>query len=206
MKKHNPRSLQILAMVLLGVFAAWNIDYMYEPKGRQGGSQTVSTDLIMDIPAGLVDQNGKKVTPDQFAGKYLFVFFGFTHCPAICPAELGRTSRVIPALKPATRDKLAFIFVTLDPERDTVQVMKDYTGLFDPSIIGLTGSRAQIDGMVKDWKVYAARTPTEDGKSYTVDHSAFTYLVGPDRNLIKLFRAEDSIETVVNDLEAAVAE
>lgn len=134
----------------------------------QGGTSAVGG------PFSLVSQDGAPVTQKALQGQPSLVFFGYTHCPDVCPATLAEISSVLKALGSDAKAK-AF-FVTVDPQRDTPAVMKDYLSSFDPRITGLTGSPAAIKAIEDDYKVYAEAKPDKDG-TYTMDHTAITYLM-----------------------------
>jgi protein SCO1 len=129
-------------------------------------------------PFQLQDQNGKRVTDADMKGKPFLVFFGYTHCPDVCPTTLFDMSQLLKELGPDA-DRTEALFITVDPERDTQPVMKDYLSNFDPHLRGLTGDRAAVDGAIKAYRVYAKKVPLEHG-DYTMDHTALVYLM--DRN------------------------
>ncbi len=129
-------------------------------------------------PFTLVNTDGKTVTDADFKGKARAMFFGFTHCPDVCPTTLADAGNWLNGLGDKAKD-IDFIFVSVDPSRDTPQQMKDYLSAFDPRIIGLTGSQAEIDKAVKEFRVYARKVETGNGE-YTMDHSAAVLLF--DRN------------------------
>lgn len=132
-------------------------------------------------PFSLLDHHGANVTQDTWRGRYRLMFFGFTHCQVVCPRALQRISDALRLLDTAAAGKLAVLYVSVDPERDTPAVMQRYLAERAPSITGLTGSRAQIDAVVKTFRVFAKRTPDADAPGgYVVPHTAITYLFGPD--------------------------
>jgi len=149
----------------------------------------------------LVDDNGKPVTEKSWPGKLKLVFFGYTHCPGVCPMTLDKLSGVLKKLGPSAA-KLQPLFVTTDPERDTPAVMKEYVGHFDPSIVGLTGGTAQIKAAEDVYKVYAAKEENPDGKDYTVDHSAYLYLMSPDDKLLEILDPDAAAEVMLKKLQA----
>ncbi|HSM19160.1 MAG TPA: SCO family protein, partial [Hyphomicrobiales bacterium] len=122
----------------------------------------------------LTDTNGDRVTEESLLGKPSIIFFGFTHCPEVCPTTLYEMSVVLQALGDDA-DRVNAVFVSLDPERDTPQVMKDYLQAFDPHIRGLTGTPEQTREIAKAYRVYYKKVPLENG-DYTVDHTALVYL------------------------------
>lgn len=141
-------------------------------------------------PFELTDQDGKIRSEKDFAGKYKLIYFGFTSCPAICPTELQKTAEAYKELSDSQKDQIQMIFITVDPERDTSKVLKKYVGLFDPSMVGLTGTPEQIEAVKSEFKVYAAKVP--DGDDYTMDHSSFIYFMSPDDTLITLFKTQQT--------------
>jgi protein SCO1 len=167
------------------------------PSGPAANVAT-SGKALVGGPFELVDQNGKRVTDQDFRGRYMLVFFGFTHCPDICPAELQVISAALDELGPKAK-KVAPIFITLDPERDTPQAMGDYVKNFGANFIGLTGSPEAIAEAAKAYRVaYTKFVPEgqENGKDYSVDHSALVYLMGPDGGYVTHFAYGTSAEKI----------
>jgi protein SCO1/2 len=143
---------------------------------------TTSGKALVGGPFTLVDHTGKTVTDQDFRGRYMLVFFGFTHCPDICPAELQVVAAALDELGPKA-EKVAPIFITLDPERDTPEVTGDYVKNFGKNFVGLTGSPEAIAEAAKSYRVaYSKFVPEgqQDSANYSVDHSALVYLMGPD--------------------------
>lgn len=146
----------------------------------------------------LVNQDGETVTDKNFTGKYMFIYFGFTSCPAICPTELQKMTEAYHALPKAWQARIQPIFISVDPERDTPEVLKNYVDLFMPELIGLTGSTEQINAVKKAYKVYAAKVP--EGDSYTMDHSSFIYFMGLSGQPLAMFKTTDSAEKIVKTI------
>ena len=138
-------------------------------------------------PFALVDGDGRPVTEANFAGEPTLVFFGYTHCPDVCPTTLDAISQTFKALGPDKRVRA--LFVTLDPERDTPAVMKDYLSSFDPRIVGLTGSQAAVDRVAHEYRVYAKKVPTGDG-DYSVDHTGVVYLMDGRGGFVESFNPD----------------
>lgn len=135
-----------------------------------------------DIGGGftLTDHTGARRTEADYDGRYMLVFFGYTNCPDFCPLGLQAMAETLDALG-EDAEPIVPVFVTVDPERDTVAVLKDYVGLFHPRLVGLTGSTEEIAAVAKAYRVYFAKAPAEGGgDDYLMDHSTFTYLMGPD--------------------------
>jgi protein SCO1/2 len=151
-----------------------------------GGSQQVLAPAIGG-PFTLVDQDGRTVTDADYRGRYTLMFFGYTFCPDVCPTALATVAAAFDTLSPQLQAKLVPIFVTVDPKRDTPAVMKEYVAAFHPAIIGLTGSDAQIAGISKAFKVYAAKVEGASPDDYTMDHTAVLYLMGPDGRFVAPF-------------------
>ena len=123
--------------------------------------------------AGLIDQNGKPVSRQRFAGKPTLLHFGFTHCPEVCPTTLNEIANLMAKLGPKA-DRINFVFATVDPERDTPEVLKEYIGHFDERIVGLTGSVTAITALAKSFNTSFAKRAYDGG--YTMDHAIFAYL------------------------------
>ena len=138
-------------------------------------------------PFTLLDGDGKAVTQDDYAGEPTLVFFGYTHCPDVCPTTLDAISQTLKALGPGK--PVRALFITLDPERDTPAVMKDYVSSFDPRIVGLTGSQAEVDKVAREYRVYAKKVPTGDG-GYSVDHTGVVYLMDRKGNFVESFNPD----------------
>lgn len=151
----------------------------------------------------LTDHNGKTVTDKDYSGKTRLMFFGFTYCPDICPTELKRLSLVLEGLGDDAA-ALTPLFVTIDPERDTPAVLKEYLGRFDERFIGLTGTVPQIEHMEKIYKVYAAKVDDPEMTEYTVNHSALVYLIGPDDKVLQLFHSGDTPEQIITAIRQAM--
>ena len=150
-------------------------------------------------PFQLVDQDGRAVTEEDFKGRPFLVFFGFTHCPDVCPTTLFEVSEIFRALGPDAKNIRA-MFVTVDPERDTPAVLKDYLASFDPRIIGVTGDDAAIATAEKSYRVYAKKVPT-DGGGYTMDHTAIVYLMSKDGRFVAPFNMKRRPEEAAAELK-----
>jgi protein SCO1 len=136
-------------------------------------------------PFHLEDQSGKVVTEQDVKGKPFLVFFGYTHCPDVCPTTLFDMSQVMKKLGPDA-DRINALFITVDPERDTPTLMKDYMSNFDPHLRGLTGDQAAINTAIKEYRVYAKKIPLKDG-DYTMDHTAIVYLMDKNGDFVAPF-------------------
>jgi protein SCO1 len=166
--------LRLAAAILVGLAAflagALPAAQLHAQKIGSGGGSFV-----------LTDQNGEPFSSAALVGRPYAIFFGFTHCPDICPTTLLEMSNHLAALGP-DGDRLKVVFVTIDPERDTADHLRAYLASFDARIIGLTGSEAQIAEAAKGWNAHHHKLPENDG-SYTVVHSAYVYLMDADNRL-----------------------
>lgn len=133
----------------------------------------------------LQDVNGRATMPEDFRGYFQLIAFGYTFCPDICPTTLSEMAAVLEGLGPLA-ERLKPIFVSVDPERDTLKVLREYTAFFDPRIVGMTGSPALVARAAQNFKVRYQKVPKEGG-NYAVDHSAGMYLLGPDGAFLKKF-------------------
>ena len=149
----------------------------------------------------LTNHLGQSVTHQDFDNQYRLIYFGFTYCPAICPTELQRISTILKNIKAEKSDLIQPIFITIDPERDTIEVMKNYVELFHPRLVGLTGTPTQIDVAKKAYKIYAAKVQDETMSDYTMDHSSFIYFIGPDNSLIRIFKLDDKIDDMTDFIQ-----
>jgi protein SCO1/2 len=136
-------------------------------------------------PFSLTDQNGRTVTDRDLKGHPFLVFFGFTHCPDVCPTALFEASEIMRALGPDA-DRVRVLFVTVDPERDTPTTLKDYLSSFDPHLSALTGDPEAVAAMAKAYRVYYKKVPLSEG-GYTMDHTAIVYLMDKQGNFVAPF-------------------
>lgn len=168
-----------------------------------GGGAQVASVASIGGPFTLVRGDGTTVTDKDFAGKPLAIFFGFTFCPDVCPTTLSDLQGWIEQLGPDA-DKMSYAFVSVDPERDTPQVIGDYVAAFDPRITPLTGSREQIDEVIKAYRVYAKKVPL-DGGGYTMDHSAMIYLMDGSNRFVGTIAYEEDPATALQKLKNLIA-
>jgi cytochrome oxidase Cu insertion factor (SCO1/SenC/PrrC family) len=152
-------------------------------------------------PFALVDQTGARRTDADFRGRILLVYFGFTYCPDVCPTDLQEIAGALDRLGPAA-EAVQPLFITVDPERDTADHLKEYVALFHPRLVGLTGSAAAIQDAARAYRVYFAKVPLD--KDYTVDHSAFIYLMDRDGGYLGFFPPGTSAELMVGTLRPLV--
>jgi protein SCO1 len=149
-------------------------------------------------PFRLEDQNGQPVTDADMKGRPFLVFFGYTHCPDICPTTLFDISQVFQKLGPDA-DRTGALFITVDPERDTPAVLKDYLSNFDPHLRGLTGDQNAVNAATKAYRVYAKKVPLEHG-DYTMDHTAMVYLMDKNGHFVAPFNLKQTPEAAAAEL------
>jgi protein SCO1 len=185
------RILAVLAAFLAGALALFATVWLTLPKEATQPSNVGG-------PFQLTDQNGRAVTDRDFKGEPFLVFFGFTNCPDICPTTLFEMSEVFKRLGPDA-DKTAALFISVDPERDTPDKLKDYVSSFHPRIFGLTGTPEEIATVEKEYRVYAKKVPLKDG-DYTMDHTAVVYLMDKDGRFVAPFNLKKSADEAAADL------
>ncbi len=196
----------VLLMLLVSVMG-----YAFKPASKDAGApqtatRAVSTAGIEGLGGAwaLTDHNGKGVTDKDYSGKFRLMFFGFTYCPDVCPTELKRLTLVLEGLGDDAAE-VTPLFVTIDPERDSPKVLKDYLGRFDERFIGLTGSIKQIEHMEDIYKVYSAKAQDPEHTEYTMNHSALVYLIAPDDKVLHLFHSSDTPDQIIEIIRAAMA-
>ncbi|WGS21085.1 MULTISPECIES: SCO family protein [unclassified Bradyrhizobium] len=200
--KIRPRLL-LLALVLAAVGALTTVGALLvappPPKSITSGTAAIGG------PFTLVSTDGKSVSDQSYRGKWLLIFFGYTFCPDACPTALTNISAALEKLGPDA-GKLQPLFVTVDPQRDTPQVMAEYLKSFDPRIVGLSGTQAQIDSVLKEYRIYVARqkSEAEDG-NYLVSHSAYVYLMNPQGRFVDVAQGSESGEEIAEWLRKKIA-
>ena len=155
-----------------------------------GGVSKVAQPAAIGGPFQLTDQAGKAFTDKDLKGKPTLIFFGYTHCPDVCPTSLFEMSEVLRAMG-KDADKVNAVFISVDPERDTPATMKDYLSSFDPHLEGLSGDPAETAKVITSYRVYAKKVPTKDG-DYTMDHTALIYLMDRDGRFVSPFNLKRS--------------
>ena len=190
----------IVVVAALGLGAAALLLTGRERIGELTGTGTA----LIGGPFTLTDQNGTTVTDASFRGKYMLVFFGYTYCPDVCPTELQVMTRAIQSMG-AAGEKITPIFVSIDPERDTPEVLKSYVENFDPRMVGLTGSAEQVAVAAKAYRVYYARAGKTGTADYLMDHSSIIYLMDPQGRFVKHFTYSTDAAALAEALAAATS-
>jgi protein SCO1/2 len=167
----------LLLAVVLGI-ALWQASDDLPGLGRGVGTGTPS----IGAPFILTDQDGKRRSSRDFAGKYMLIYFGYTYCPDVCPTTLALMQDAIGRLGPKA-DRIVPVFITVDPARDTPAQLKSYLKSFGPDFVGFTGSARDVAKVAADYRVYFRKHPL-DGGGYGMDHSSVIYLMGPDGKFV----------------------
>jgi len=175
----------------------------------QGGSDSPPLEgARIGGPFALTDQNGRQVKDSDFKGKHRLVYFGFSYCPDVCPVDLqsiGQGLRRLEKSDPAVAAKVQPIFITVDPERDTPAVLKEYVAAFHPRLIGLTGTPEQIASVAKAYGVYYAKREEGNSKDYLMDHMRIALLFGPEGQPIAIVPHDKGADGVASELKRWVA-
>ena len=199
---NNPRTIWWRA-----VLAALSIATLPALSACSGGASETPplADARIGGPFALTDQDGRTVRDTDFAGKYRLIYFGYTFCPDVCPVDvqiLMRGYRQLEKDRPELAAKIQPIFISVDPERDTPSVLKQFVGAFHPKLIGLTGTPAQIAAVAKEYAIFYEKQPAPQGAAgYLVDHSRQATLFGPKGEPLALITQDKDAATVVSDLE-----
>jgi protein SCO1 len=195
------RQIFLTALSAVAGFAAVALGAVYFVSTRQAGSGVGVASIGGSF--SLVDDTGTPVTERTLAGKPSVMYFGYTFCPDVCPTTLLDMSRWIKALGPDA-DKLNYVFVTVDPERDTQKLMHAYLSSFDKHIRGFTGTPEQIAKIAREYRVYYKKVPTDDG-GYLMDHSAMVYLMGPDEKFVGVIAYQEADASALAKLRNLVS-
>lgn len=193
---------RIAALVVLSFLIGGLIAMAVLPGGRErlfSGLPTAGKALVGG-PFSLVDHTGRRVTDQDFRGQYMLVYFGFTYCPDVCPSGLQVIAAALEKLG-AKADRITPVFITVDPERDTPAQLAEYVKSFHPRLVGLTGTKAEIDATAKAYRVYYKKV--EDEKStagFTFDHTSIIYLMDPSGTYVTHFSHTTDVDTLAGRL------
>jgi protein SCO1/2 len=183
-----PLAAFVFGLVALGAAAVLTLT----PSGREVAASSVGG------PFALVDHNGKPVTEQDFAGTPHLIFFGFTHCPDVCPTKLFELSEILRHTGEAG-SQIRALFITVDPERDTPEIMQSYVSSFDERILGLTGTPEQVAEVVRAYRAYSRKVPLEDG-DYTMEHTAIVYIMDAQGRFITALDTTRAPEDAAKEL------
>ena len=186
-------------LAILGAGVLIGLEHRDRPRGAAG---TLLASAIGG-PFRLVDQNGKTVTDADLKGKWSLIYFGYTHCPDACPTALNDIAIALDELGPK-RAAVRPVFITVDPERDTPEVLKAYVTAFDAPILALTGTPEEVAQAAKGYRIYYAKHP-EAGGDYSMDHSSVIYVMDPQGRFTASFTQENSPEEIAERLKKLLA-
>jgi len=186
-------------LVIVAAFTASLLIGLLAMLWAMGGVRGVATPAAIGGPFQLTDQRGTSVTEKDLQGKPTLIFFGFTHCPDVCPTSLFEISEILRALG-TDADRVNAYFISVDPDRDNAAAMKDYLSSFDPHFRGLTGDAAAVQKVITAYRVYARKVPLKDG-DYTMDHTALIYLMDRDGKFVAPFNVNRKPEEAAADLK-----
>ncbi len=208
------RKPQLLIPYLLLVAALAGVGLWYQARQARTGAdvpvlgKVVGTGAIaVGGPFTLTDQSGRRVSSSDFRGRYMLIYFGYSMCPDVCPTTLAVMADALTRVDPAGK-KIVPILITIDPERDTPQVLAPYMKEFGDQFVGLTGSPQQIAAVEKEYKVYARKKPLDETKGlaggYGMDHSSVLYLMGPDGKIVSYWDELIPAQKLEEELRAKV--
>ena len=193
------RAQAVRPLIILAAFGASLVVGLVLMLWAMGGLRNVTAPAAIGGPFQLTDQAGQTVTDANLKGRPTVIFFGFTHCPDICPTALFEMSEVLRVMG-KDADRVNAWFVSVDPERDTPAAMKDYLSSFDPRLKGLTGSPEAVAKVISGYRVYAKKVPLKGG-DYTMDHTALIYLMDRDGKFVAPFNLKRTPEEAAADLK-----
>lgn len=195
--------IALVAGVLIAIAAGLWISELVIGASEEAQETASSGKARVGGPFTLINQDGETVSEETFRGKYMLIYFGFTFCPDVCPTELGVMSAALDRLG-GRAEKVQPIFITIDPERDTPEVMARYVKLFNPRLVGLTGTPEQIADVAKAYHVFYRKAQDESSSEYTMDHSSIVFLMGPDGEYLKLFPPQTPPDKMAETIESYI--
>ncbi|MEX0814565.1 MAG: SCO family protein [Dongiaceae bacterium] len=185
-------AVAVSVALTLAVLALAGWQMQRRPTAPEGGAGTA----MIGGPFRLTDQFGVVRTEADFRGRFMLLFFGFSYCPDVCPTVLQTMNTALDELGPAG-ERVAPIFITIDPARDTVERLHAYAANFHPRLVALTGSADEIAAVARAYRVYYARAGDDASGDYDMDHTSIVYLMGPDGAYVSHFTHETPIEEII---------
>lgn len=176
------------------------------PQILEGPAPEASSTINLGGPFELVDHKGNTITNEDIQGTYSLIYFGYTYCPDVCPTGLQTATLALESIPMRKSNKVIPLFITIDPERDTPEVMAEYVKHFHPSMVGLTGSEEQISEAAAGYRVYYKKVEEGDAQSedYLMDHSAFQYLMSPEGKYLTHFSHDVTADEMAEQLKKYV--
>ena len=187
------------AIIAYGFYLLPTADDFNESKSR-----AVAEDFVPEY--SLINQAGESVSEKTYADEYQMVYFGFTFCPDICPTELQKITETLNNTSPKIVEQIQPIFISVDPERDTSEVLKQYLSSFHPKFVGFTGTEKQVDVAIDGFKIYAAKIDDPELSDYMINHSSYIYLIAPNGDLLALYKKDDTPDDIKAGLEKFIKE
>ena len=191
----------VLVVVAVTVVVLATVGRGFFGSSNDSQQTTVVGKASIGGPFQLLDGTGKPVSDMDFRGKYMIIYFGYTFCPDVCPTSLGEIADALDMLSPDQLEKIVPIFISIDPERDTPEVVGDYVTHFHDRLIGLTGSLDAVKSVAKSYKAYFSKGDVDDVGNYPVDHTSYTYVVGPDGKFVTAYRHATPAQDMAKSLK-----
>lgn len=201
--------LAALAAIALAALVVWHQMSGSGGTARSNGEAVVAPGIEMGGAFTLTDQTGAQVTDEAYRGQFMLMYFGYTSCPDICPTELSSMAAALDILEEgnaAASEKITPVFVTIDPERDTVELIAEYAAAFHPRMVGLTGPLTDIDAMARKYRVFYSKGTMDEDGFYLMNHSGYVYLMGPDGSFVTMFQGGTNPADIAEALNRYVAE
>ncbi len=197
-KKTGKSAIPLLAAVIVAVIASIGLLFWL------AGNRKADTDQpVIGGAFELVDQNGKPFTEKNLKGKYSLIYFGYTYCPDVCPTELQTMTQALEMLGPMA-SRIRPVMISVDPERDTPEVLKEYLTNFYPGFVGLTGTPEQVRKAGQAYRVFYRKTDEKSASEYLMDHSSIVYLMDPEGRYLKHFAYGTSPEKMAEGIRKAI--
>ncbi len=197
-KKTGKSALPLLAAVMVAVIASIGLLFWLAGNRKDTADQPVIGGAFE-----LVDQNGRPFTEKDLKGKYSLIYFGYTYCPDVCPTELQTMTQALEMLGPLAK-KIRPVMISVDPERDTPEVLKEYLTNFYPGFVGLTGTPEQVRKAGQAYRVFYRKTDEKSASDYLMDHSSIVYLMDPEGRYLKHFAYGTPPEKMAEGIRKAI--
>lgn len=186
----------------VAIFGGWLLGYIFVKREKELAKSRKRIEMIKSTIGGsfdLIDQDGKPFGSNQLLGRWTLMYFGFTHCPDICPDELDKITEVVDKLSKTPKiPEVVPLFISVDPERDDPASIKKYLSDFSPKFIGLTGTKEAIKKVCDLFRVYSHAGIPDDNNEYIVDHTIVTYLLNPDGEFVDYYMRSNEADKIVD--------